>query len=274
MKRIVPILLMLVCPYLVQAQELAEPARKASFDLLKTQHMVVEVKLNGKGPFRLIFDTGAPVTLINNKLAKAAGVIPKDFKRPFFAPFGSVGQFTIDHFELGEIKTEKVPTVVMDHPTVELISKVMGPIDGIVGMSFFGRYRMSIDYQAKLMTFVPNQFQPPDIMDKMMKSMLEPRGKPKAVVLRAAGVCGFTVDKAGDDTAPGVVVKTVYADSPAAKAGLKPGDRLLVLDDRWTDSIEDCNIAATYLKAGTNAIAVVERESKRIELTIQVKAGL
>src|SRR5262249_457786 len=40
------------------------------FELLKTQHMVVEAKINGKGPYRLIFDTGAPVNLLNNKVAK------------------------------------------------------------------------------------------------------------------------------------------------------------------------------------------------------------
>ena len=41
--------------------------------------MVVNVKINGKGPYRLIFDTGAPFTLINNKIAKEAEVFPKDF---------------------------------------------------------------------------------------------------------------------------------------------------------------------------------------------------
>src|SRR5262245_47470876 len=60
------------------------------FGLLKTQHMTVEVKINGKGPYRLIFDTGAPVTLINNKVAKEAGVLPKNFKQPLFAIFGSM----------------------------------------------------------------------------------------------------------------------------------------------------------------------------------------
>ena len=47
---------------------------KVPFDLLKTQHMTVMVKVNGAGPFRLIFDTGAPVTLLSNKVAKAGGL--------------------------------------------------------------------------------------------------------------------------------------------------------------------------------------------------------
>ena len=40
--------------------------------------MAVQVKINGKGPYRLIFDTGAPTNLINNKLAKEAGVIDQE----------------------------------------------------------------------------------------------------------------------------------------------------------------------------------------------------
>ena len=41
------------------------PAKKFSvpFELIKTQHMVVSIKVNGKGPYRLVFDTGAPDSL-------------------------------------------------------------------------------------------------------------------------------------------------------------------------------------------------------------------
>ena len=61
---------------------------------------VVEVKINGKGPYRLIFDTGAPVILLTNKLAREAGVMPKSQKAPPFALFGSMGQFKIKSLEL------------------------------------------------------------------------------------------------------------------------------------------------------------------------------
>src|SRR5688572_12674971 len=78
----------------------AKPA-EVSFEMLKTQHMAVQVKINGKGPYRLIFDTGAPVTLISNKVAKEAGVFPEKFKTSPFAFFGSQGQFKIKHLEMG-----------------------------------------------------------------------------------------------------------------------------------------------------------------------------
>ena len=45
------------------------------FELLASGHMAVKVKANGKGPFLLIFDTGAPMSLVNNRLAKEADLL-------------------------------------------------------------------------------------------------------------------------------------------------------------------------------------------------------
>src|SRR5262245_31476641 len=99
------------------------------FELLKSRHMAVEVKINGKGPYRLIFDTGAPTNLINNKLAKEAGVMKKD-EKALVPLFGMAGAKTLDSLEVGGVKLEKVPVMVMDHPTVTAISKALGPVDG------------------------------------------------------------------------------------------------------------------------------------------------
>ncbi len=43
--------------------------------------MVVRARINGKGPFRLIFDLGAPITLLSNQAAEASGVIKADAPR-------------------------------------------------------------------------------------------------------------------------------------------------------------------------------------------------
>src|SRR5689334_14812960 len=51
----------------------AAKARKAvvPFTMLPTNHMLVEAKINGKGPYRLIFDLGAPITLLSNRASEA-----------------------------------------------------------------------------------------------------------------------------------------------------------------------------------------------------------
>jgi hypothetical protein len=243
------------------------------FELLKSRHMAIQVMINGKGPYRVIFDTGAPVTLLNNKVAKESGVMGKNFKQPLFAPFGSMGEFKIQELDISGVKATNVPTMVMDHPTVSAISNVLGPLEGIVGLSFFGRYRMTIDYQKRELTFVPTDFRPPDLMKKMT-AMLMDRNRGAKQIVAPAGVWGFHADKASDDEEPGVTVKEVFPDSPAAKAGLKAGDRVLTLDDRWTDTVADLFAAASAIRPGTAAQLRVRRDDQELTLTVRPKAGL
>ncbi len=256
---------------------LAVPARaqderpiKVPFDTIKTQHIVVMLKINGKGPYRLIFDTGAPFTLINNKIAKDSGVLPKD-SPPVFPLLGNTHK--VKSMELGTVKLDDTQVVIMDHPTVKAIDDAVGPVDGIVGMSFFGRYRLTIDYQAKELTFVPVDFTPPEALKNMM-AKLSSSGTPKKAVLVPAGQWGFSVGKEAKDEDPGVTVQHVVAGSAAAKAGLKVGDRLLTIDGRWTDSVVDCFAAAATVRPGTAARVVVRRDGKETELTVNVQPGL
>src|SRR5581483_8905457 len=84
------------------------------FQVLPSNHMVVEAKINGKGPYRLIFDLGAPVSLLSNHAAEDAGAVDKKTPRGFF--MGIRGEAAIRKLELGGLTADDVPVVVMDHP--------------------------------------------------------------------------------------------------------------------------------------------------------------
>ncbi len=273
----------LALPTIAMAQppeKTAEEAKKAAgkpvvvpFELLRSRHMAVDVKINGKGPYRLIFDTGAPTNLINNKLAKEAGVLKKDDK-PAIPLFGMGGAKTLDTFEIGGVKMEKMPVMVMDHPTVTALSNALGPIDGIVGFPFFARYKTTVDYEKKELTFVPNGYEPADAMQALMQKMMSgQKGKPEPAIASPAGLWGFAIEKADGDEADGVVVKEVFTGSAAAAAGLKKGDRVLTLDGRWTDTIVDTFTAASLVKPGRAAVVVVKRDGKEVKLTITPVKG-
>lgn len=250
------------------------------FVLMPTGHFLVTAKLNDKGPYKLIFDTGAPTMLINNRIAKDSGVIDKKASAPLFSPFGAMGPgMKARSFEIGPLKATDIPVMVMDHPTVKAFSdyfqKEHGPIDGIVGFPFFARYKMVVDYQAKELTFTPNGYKPGDVMEGMMKMLMggqENKGKPK--IAAAAGQWGIVVEKDLKDEDPGVTVKSVMAGSSAAKAGLKPGDRLLTIDGRWTDSIGDTYQAAGFAKPGKTVPVVIQRDGKEKKLTVTPASGL
>ena len=58
-----------------EKKETADKPVTVPFELLPTGHLAVNVKVNGKGPYLIIFDTGSPLTFFNNKLAKEAGLV-------------------------------------------------------------------------------------------------------------------------------------------------------------------------------------------------------
>jgi predicted metalloprotease with PDZ domain len=254
---------------------MAEPASKpvvVPFELLKSGHMAVMVKVNGKGPYRLIFDTGAPITLLNTKLARASGVLREITDNPFAGLFGAAEQVKVKEIEVGAQKAEDVAAVVMDHPTVEAISRALGPIEGIVGFPFFARYKMILDYQAKTMTFVPNGFKPPDVMQGMILALAG--GDEGTKVLAPAAQWGVRVGKADADVEAGVTVQEVLPKSAAAAGGVKAGDRLLTVDGRWTDTVTDLYTALEHIKPGATVHVTVQRDGKEITLKVKPTSGL
>src|SRR5262249_61210862 len=138
----------------------------------------------------------------------------------------------------------------------------------------FAKFKMTLDYQAKKMTLIPNGFDPPDLLQKMMAWMMSREKKAERRILAPEAQWGFTVSKDAKDEEPGVTVKEVYKGSAAADAGLQAGDRLLVMDHRWTDSVSDCYTAATHVPAGSTAKVVIKRKGMDMEIAIKPRPGL
>jgi PDZ domain/Aspartyl protease len=256
-----------------QAADAADAPVTVPFERLKTGHMAVSVKINGKGPYRVLFDTGAPVTVIGTSAAKESGVLAKDAAQPALGLFGAMSQRPVRVLEVGALKAEKVPAIVLDHPAVAALAKNDGPLDGILGFPFFARYRMTLDYQAKTLTFRPSDYEPEDVLQSLMKTLSSGK-KPAPRIVAPAALWGFSAARKADDDAAGVTVEKVLDGSPAAAAGLAAGDRLLTLDGRWTDSVEDVHTAAAAIKPGSAVTLVVLRKGKEQKLTVMPKIGL
>jgi hypothetical protein len=249
-------------------KEAARPVT-VPFELLKSGHMAVQVKVNGKGPFRLIFDTGAPTSLLNTRVAREAKLATN---APALPGFGTVGEVKVKTLEVGGQKVEDVAAIVMDHPTVELIGQKLGKrVDGLVGFPFFARFKMTIDYEKKTMTLAPSGYKPPDVMTAMTMVMLSP---PTRKLLAPAAQWGLEASKEVGDEEAGIDVKAVLPGSAADKAGLKRGDRLLTLDGRWTDSLPDLYEAAGHVQPGTTVEVRVKRGGKEVALKVTPVKGL
>lgn len=263
---------MIVCAFLL-ILHLQEPAReeptRIPFDILKTGHMVVSVKVNGQGPFRLIFDTGAPVTLVSSKLGKQSGITPSS--KISLPLFGNGGQVTIKKMEVGNCPAEDIQAILMDHPTVELISKFFGPIEGILGYTFFSKYQISIDYKEKVMEFSKSNHQAEDVLKKMVDNLMKREQKPRLMVAKA--FWGF--DAAANDTHKGTVtIKSVLAKSPAETAGLLPGDHLTDIDGIWIYKLTDLFWVLQNTFPDRESTMLILREGKPRVLKITPKTGI
>jgi hypothetical protein len=255
-----------------------KPAAKSiviPFETLKSGHMAVQIKVNGKGPYRVIFDTGAPINLLNNKLAKDSGLL-KNAPKSVLPLLGTMAEVTVKKLEVGSAKAVDQHAIVMDHPLVELMSKKLGPLYGIVGFPFFGRYRMTIDYQAETLTLLENGYKPANVLRSMESTLMQlmTAGDQPPKVLSPAAQWGLMARKEADDDAAGLEITEVLTGSAAAEAGLKAGDRLLAIDGRWTDSLTDLFEIASHLKPGASVPISIKRADKEMELKIRLRAGL
>jgi membrane-associated protease RseP (regulator of RpoE activity) len=254
----------------------AEPPSRpwtVPFSMLPSNHMLVRAMINGKGPYRLIFDLGAPVTLLSNRAAETSGVVQANAPRSFL--FSMRGEAEVSRLQVGDLTAEKLPVIVFDHPALSALGDLFGrPIDGIIGFTFFARYKTTIDYQAGNMTFQPVDFQIRDLLKELPDRLTGPKTARRRV-LAPAGLWGLRLNQApaGVDTM-GVPVAEVFAGSPAARAGIRPGDLITTLDDRWTVSLADVYAAASDAPPGREISITILREGCELTLTVCPSEGI
>ena len=237
------------------------------FTMLPTNHMLVEARINGKGPYHLIFDLGAPITLLNNQVSEAAGVVKDDAPRAFL--FGMRGEAEVEKLQAGDLTVTKLPVIVFDHPLLTAMGDMIGQkIDGIMGFTLFARYKTTIDYQAHRMTFEPVDFVVRDLVKDLQDRMMGPKVA-RHRVRAPQGLWGIRLGAPiGGIDAPGVPIAAVLPGSPAEKGGLKSGDVITTLDGRWTASITDVYAAAEDAEPGHAAEVVILRDGKEMTLTV------
>jgi predicted metalloprotease with PDZ domain len=108
-------------------------------------------------------------------------------------------------------------------------------LHGVIGYNVLAKYRITYDFTADKLTWVPLDFDPPDpkgigrggqggleILGPIMKVLGGLMGITPNFEVRGRGFLGVETE----DRKDGVYVKAVLADSPAAKAGLKAGDKI------------------------------------------------
>jgi serine protease DegQ len=247
------------------------------YRLADSNHIVVRARINGKGPFNLVVDTGAPYLFVATPASRQAGVEPDD-----------KGWGVFERVELeGGVVVEKIKGRVDKLARLEAANQLglIGlPIHGLIGYDLLARYRIELDLTKSKMTWTRLDFQPPAASGVGKKSSDPAEIDALAGILKMAGSLlgktsaeekprGFLgVELADANGAP--TVKTVLARSPAAMAGLQVDDRITHIQEQPVQTSADLLRLAAKLTAGETVTLKVERGRKSETIAIKLGGGL
>jgi membrane-associated protease RseP (regulator of RpoE activity) len=223
----------------------------------------------------MIMDTGAPAVFITKPVAKKAGLDPDE-----------KGWANFTTFELeGGLKVEKARGRVEDLFQLEGMNGlgIAGvELHGVIGYNVLSRFRIQYDFTADKLVVEPLAgFDPPPLvplggkantdlqtMGPLIKTLAALMGiKPNFEVV-PRGFVGVTL---ADD---GVTVKSVFAGSPAEKAGFKAGDRIVAVKSRDVETDKDLTKALAKAGVGSKLEFTVKRGDKTETVEVELGRGL
>jgi serine protease DegQ len=278
MMRILLIALLLLCVTSARADNVkpAEPIA-VPYRLTPTQHVLVRIKLNGKGPFNFILDTGAPALFVVKKVAENAGAVTD-----------SRGWSRFDKLEVeGGVVIDRALGRVEDLFQIEGMNG-MGlagvELHGVIGYNLLARYRIEFDFTRDKLAWTKLDFEPQalarmggkggsaglDALGTMMKFLGALMGLKPNFAVEPRGFLGAELMEDNGR----LVVKRILPDGPAARAGLRAGDTLSKVDQEDASSLDAFGKRLGKLSGGAQLNITVTRDGKTIAMTAELGKGL
>jgi hypothetical protein len=260
--------------------EKKDPPKKATtyeipYRLTDTKHVMVRVKLNGKGPFNFIIDTGAPALIMTEAVAKKVGGKEEE------------GWTTLDKLDIeGGLSIPKARGIAIDMFQLKGMNSlgVAGvELHGVIGYNVLAQYRIEYDFTETKLKWTPVDFKAPapkrivdkggsqgglEIIGSLMQMLSAFGGLKPNFNVSPRGFVGAELEKDSN------IVKSVLAGSPADKAGLKAGDKIQTAKGKSLDNAEDLLEAVRKLPEGTSLKLSVKRGEDTKDLTIELGKGL
>ena len=249
------------------------------YRLIDTHHVMVRCKINGKGPFNFIVDTGCPVLIVSKSVAKKIG-LEADGK----------GWALIDKLDLeGGLTQEQVKARVETPFQIEGMNAMGLPgveLHGLLGYTVIAKYKMEFDFKERHMRWTPLDFDPPapvalggsknpglaslESLGGLMKVFSALTGIKPGPPPVPRGFFGFEVNEKDGN----LTVTRVLAKGPAATAGLMAGDRIEKVEGEEISSLEELYAWAAQVRPGGMLSLDVIRGSDKRALKITAGNGL
>lgn len=179
-------------------------SNQVTFDFEFEGLMFVQTKVNGKGPYKFLFDSGATQSVVNARLAKELEL------KQYDSPGGVQGvgeakdvkMVVLDSVDVGGFTKGKTVAASMN---LDHMSGTMGyHMMGIIGQNVIKLMKkLEIDFSTSKITVTKwgaNESGKPTDQDEMLANMLEGGGMPG---LPGGGIPGLPGGGEDDDTEPG-----------------------------------------------------------------------
>jgi len=254
-----------------------EKSYQVPYKLTTVKHILIRAKINGKGPFNFILDTGAPALFMTEAVAKKAGVTAD-----------KTGWGMCDRFEIeGGVVVPKAKGRIETPFQLEGMNG-MGlagvELHGIIGYNILARYKITFDFDSDKLTFAELDFEPKgpmglgkggapgglDTMGSLMKMVGELLGRKANPDLVLRGFIGVELMDGTEYPS----VKSVLASGPAGKTDLKAGDVITKVQGRTVTDSDDVNRFLSKAKPGESLKLTVQRGKETKEIVITVGEGL
>lgn len=129
----------------------AQASAPVQFKLIRNQMIIVQVKLNGAGPFEFLLDTGTNTTIIEPELAQQLKLRPQDrIELITVAGAQAVPRAQLESVALGPAVAENLEALITD---LRAIRALHSSVRGILGQNFLTRFNYLIDYREKQIEF-------------------------------------------------------------------------------------------------------------------------
>lgn len=249
------------------------------YRLSDVKHVVVRVKVNGKGPFNFVVDTGAPAVYFGNEMAKALGFETKE-----------AGYWkTIDAADIeGGLKVKDLKVRIEEPFQLVGINKINAAgirYHGVLGYSVLAQFQIEYDFTKPHLKWTRLDWKvpPPSQLGSLsegatqnMKAMvglsslatsLMPKKVDPTLVYR--GTIG--IETAGKDE--GVVISKVLDGSPAATAGLKAKDLIISLNDKEVTTLAELQKLINSIASDQEVTLVIERAGEKQTVKLKTAKG-
>jgi serine protease DegQ len=278
---VVGLLGLALAPALADDKKEVSPKTAVTYEipyrLTDTKHVLVRVKLNGKGPFNFIIDTGAPALILSETIAKKVGAKTEK------------GWTTFDKIELeGGLtmpNTRGVATDMFQLKGMNAMGLAGVELHGVLGYNILAGYKIEYDFTETKLKWTPTDFKVPDpkrIVDKgggggglemiggLIQMLATLGGMKPNYEVQPRGFLGAELEADSKE----LVVKTVLSGGPADKAGLKAGDRIQTAKGKSVSSADELLEAVKKLPAGSTLKLSVKRGEDTKDLTVELGKGL